>query len=84
MLETREHGTARELAKAERVNEIYIWRALRLTLPRLRWWAPLLAGRGLRMFRSVHTSNLARNGRHSREGWLKIPEIWRGAWEAVR
>jgi len=32
MLETREHGTARELAKAERVNEIYIWRALRLTL----------------------------------------------------
>ena len=32
MLEAGEHGTARELAKAERVNETYICRALRLTL----------------------------------------------------
>ncbi len=32
MLEAGEHGTARELAKAERVNKTYICRALRLTL----------------------------------------------------
>ena len=32
MLEAGEHGTTRELAKAERVNETYICRALRLTL----------------------------------------------------
>jgi len=32
MLEAGEHGTARELANAERVNETYICRALRLTL----------------------------------------------------
>ena len=32
MLEAGEHGTARELAKAERVNETFICRALRLTL----------------------------------------------------
>ena len=32
MLEAGEHGTVRELAKAERVNETYISRALRLTL----------------------------------------------------
>ena len=32
MLEAGEHGSARELAKAERVNETYICRARRLTL----------------------------------------------------
>jgi len=32
MLEAGEHGTVRELAKAEKVNETYISRALRLTL----------------------------------------------------
>jgi len=32
MLEAGEHGNIRELAKAERVNETYISRALRLTL----------------------------------------------------
>jgi len=32
MLEAGEHGTVRELAKAERVNETYISRTLRLTL----------------------------------------------------
>lgn len=32
LLEADEHGSARELAKAERVNETYICRALRLTL----------------------------------------------------
>jgi len=32
MLEAGEHGTARELAKAERVYETYICRPLRLTL----------------------------------------------------
>ena len=32
MLEAGEHGSARELAKAEQVNETYICRALRLTL----------------------------------------------------
>ena len=32
VLEAGEHGTVRELAKAERVNETYISRALRLTL----------------------------------------------------
>jgi hypothetical protein len=32
MIEAGEHGTVRELAKAEKVNETYISRALRLTL----------------------------------------------------
>lgn len=32
MLEAGEHGNVRELAKAEKVNETYISRALRLTL----------------------------------------------------
>jgi hypothetical protein len=32
MLEAGEHGTVRELAQAEKVNETYISRALRLTL----------------------------------------------------
>ena len=32
MLEAGEHGTVRELARAEKVNETYISRALRLTL----------------------------------------------------
>lgn len=32
MLEAGEHGTVRELAKAEKVNETYICRVLRLTL----------------------------------------------------
>lgn len=32
MLEAGEHGTVRELANAEKVNETYISRALRLTL----------------------------------------------------
>ena len=32
MLEAGEHGTARELAQSEKVNETYISRALRLTL----------------------------------------------------
>jgi len=49
-----------------------------------KYGAPFLAGRNLREFRSRHTSDQARNGTHSREGWRMIPEIWRGAWEAVR
>lgn len=45
--------------------------------------APMLAGTDLLVHRTVHTSMQARNGLHSREGWLKISENWKKAWEAV-
>ncbi len=45
--------------------------------------APVLAGSGLKLFRSVHPGLQARAGPHSRDRWLAIPELWREAWQAV-
>ncbi len=45
MLEAGEHGTVLELAHAERVNETYISRALRLTLLAPDMVAAILDGR---------------------------------------
>jgi len=45
MLESGEHGTVRELAKAERVKETYISRTLQLTLLAPEMVAAILDGR---------------------------------------
>ena len=45
--------------------------------------APVLEGRGLELFASVHPGLQARAGPHSRDRWLAIPRLWREAWQAV-
>lgn len=44
---------------------------------------PVLAGRGLRLFRSVHPSGQARAGPHSAERWQLLGATWRFAWEEL-
>ena len=80
-------GAEKRLGGGELPSLLPLLPALRVVVlagnPAWEFGAPQLAGLGLALFRCVHPSPQARIGPSSRDAWLRLPQIWRGAWGAA-
>ncbi len=80
-------GAEKRLGEVELLALLPLLPALRGVIlagnPAWEYGAPSLERTGLKLFRCVHPSPQARAGPRSSAAWLRLPALWRDAWEAV-